>query len=409
MVSINKDTEEQLPTNRPAKSFCTQCGTELMPGMRFCHSCGAPAVQISADTAVSGAHPQAQEKTIDNASTAAYSESQVQSKIATDEQADAASRKRRQIKTTKTAAVPGLAASREAAASAASARQAASGKSRQLDDNAGNDRADRTDNNAEEDEDDKKLDYKLAVNYFKPKPPVYLTVLKILAGVIVFLVFFDTSSVWNWFAASTWVIWWLIVGFWRPSDSEYDQMTYNYNSSLDLPTRALDELGLLRKDVSTIPPIIISSYDFKEASLFRLGEDNMWRTNSFETAVIYFGADSMHIYTHSFLTTPGKLDLKKVKKMDVDDDKIKDDTPVETAESTAEYYYKDIVSVKLASEQVCPNNANQSNQRTYKQTICEITTTGGSNVKIALPANDLKAKESIKNMRDLIKEKKAQA
>ena len=391
MVNLNKDTGEQNPTNQPAKLFCTQCGTELTPGMRFCHSCGAPAVQLPAVNTASEPNPQNQAQTTDKAPAAANPASNGQSE------------------TTKNASIPVAAAGSEKPSDTAQTVRTAAEKSRESDADLDAGQHDSSDKKAEEDEDDKKLDYKLAVNYFKPKPPVYLTVLKILAGVVVFFIFFDTSSVWNWFAASTWVIWWLIVGFWRPSDDEYDKMTQNYNSSLELPDRALDELGLLRKEVSQIPPIIISSYDIKDASLFRLGGDNMWRTNSFETAVIYFSVDALHIYTHSFLTTPAGLDLKKVKKLDVDDDKIKDDAPVETSESTAEYYYKDIVSVKLASEQVCPNNANQKDQRSYKQTICEITTTGGSNVKIALPGNDPKIKESIKTMRDLIKEKKTQA
>ena len=330
--------------NQVSIAFCTQCGTRLAPGVRFCTSCGTPLPSPSGTPLPSSLNGDT--APANPASTPEFIFANHTFQIIADQNAAAAN----------------------------SAKPAA-------------------DNASSEDNENIQIDFEQTNEYFNPPNAIIQTVKSILNMIIWILVvsiFIDWSFLRNSLIAL------ILLGYFIhfalakfvDHDEDYDAHAGAYLNYL--PQQALEALNLKAEDVQEMPPIMIADYGFRGASLFKLGKNRCWRTNSVEASIIYFSADSLHIYTHNFLTTqPDK------------------------AESTSAYLYKDILSINIISEQVLPlifaNTNNPRQQRTYKQTYCELVTTGGFSFKIALPDNSPQAKASVKSMREFIQQKKSQA
>ncbi|MBQ9563359.1 MAG: hypothetical protein IJR36_09360 [Lachnospiraceae bacterium] len=159
------------------------------------------------------------------------------------------------------------------------------------------------------------------------------------------------------------------------TDAEYDsEVAKNLDN---LKQRALDKLGLDEDEVKEIAPITFDGYVYKGASLSKLGADNLWRTNKYETVYLFFAENEVHCYNYTFDTTTPKF-----------------------TESTDVYFYKDIVSVSTASDTVTLGNQN------IEYEYFKLTTAGGTALSVSLKdANG--AQRSINAMRALLRSKKA--
>lgn len=158
------------------------------------------------------------------------------------------------------------------------------------------------------------------------------------------------------------------------SDADYDASVGEMLTNMK--EKALNKLGIDEDEVKEIAPISFDGYVYKGASLAKKGADGLWRTNKYESVMLFFSEHEVHCYTYTFDTT--------VKKQ---------------TEATDVYFYRDIVSVSTASDstQVLGNNVDYE--------YFKLTTAGGTALSVSL--RDVEnAQRSINAMRALLKAKK---
>jgi len=160
----------------------------------------------------------------------------------------------------------------------------------------------------------------------------------------------------------------------RISDEELDRICES--QIRDLKTEALNKLGIDEDEVNEAGHFQVSCYDYDaRGTLNKKGKDGVWRSSQYKTDIFFFSRDVAHCFTRSFSI-------------------IKN----EQRDSTEEYFYRDIVSVKVAE-----------NER--KDQVCgeyvELTTTAGTVFKFAFRKSEAdKVSRSINGMRNLLKDKK---
>lgn len=159
------------------------------------------------------------------------------------------------------------------------------------------------------------------------------------------------------------------------TDAAYDAAVM---SQLDgLKEKALRKLGIDEDEVKEIAPITFGGYKYSGIDYIKLGADNRWRTNKYESAILFFSEHEVHCYSYNFDTTKAQF-----------------------TESTEVYFYQDIVSASTASESVNALN-NNINYEVFK-----LTTKGGTSLTVSLFDTDGSAQRSINAMRSLLKAKK---
>lgn len=159
-----------------------------------------------------------------------------------------------------------------------------------------------------------------------------------------------------------------------PSDEQYDGEVSKQLNNIN--GRALNKLGVDEDEVKEIAPISFDGYVYKGANHFKIGKDNLYRTDKYESVVLFFSQNEVHCYTYRFDTT---LDKK--------------------TEETDVYFYKDIVSVSTASDSARLGNENVDYE------YFKLTTAGGTALTVSLrDVNN--AQKSINAMRALLREKK---
>lgn len=223
------------------------------------------------------------------------------------------------------------------------------------------------------------MDYAANEKYFKDKNlggPIKV----IIAGIVIFLL--GTAFL----GAAGIIIGLLLIaagGAWIAtqysgiiSDQDYDKgVASNVNN---MKAKALNKLGLDESEVQEIEPIVIDGYKFSGASRFKKGEDNLWRTNMYEVAMLFFASNEVHCYKYAFSTTEAGAQ----------------------SESTDVYFYQDIVSVSTQSREATA----QGEKTNYEAFV--LRTAGGNALDVAIRDVD-NAQRSINAMRQLLRQKKA--
>lgn len=159
------------------------------------------------------------------------------------------------------------------------------------------------------------------------------------------------------------------------SDEAYDDMVAKYLETLKAD-RALEVLGLDADEVREIEPVSFGGYRFAGAENVKLGDDGLFRTDSYESVVIFFSANDIHCYTARFRTSKQSL-----------------------SETTDVYFYRDVVSVSTAEE-----SEQYLNQSIPMQKFV-LRTTGGTSLTVSLNKT-ADTDRSINAMRNLLREKK---
>lgn len=160
------------------------------------------------------------------------------------------------------------------------------------------------------------------------------------------------------------------------SDAAYDASVNAMKNSFDIDNMAYRALGIDSDEVREAAPVSLEGYVYKGASLARLGKDDVWRTNRYMLAKIYFSSNELHCYKFIFDTTSNRK-----------------------AESTDVYFYKDIVSVSTDSDTIHIGD-NDVGYDYFK-----LVTTGGTSFSSSFDHSD-GVTRSINGMRSLIKQKK---
>ncbi len=162
------------------------------------------------------------------------------------------------------------------------------------------------------------------------------------------------------------------------TDEEYDASVASMLNGLQ--EKALNKLGVDEDEVKEIDPISFDGYVYRGASQAKKGKDGLWRTNKYESVMLFFSENEVHCYTYNFDTTSQKQ-----------------------TESTDVYFYKDIVSVSTASDTVKVNENNIDHEVEYE--YFKLTTAGGTALSVSLRDTG-NAQRSINAMRALLKIKK---
>ena len=158
------------------------------------------------------------------------------------------------------------------------------------------------------------------------------------------------------------------------SDEQYDDSVGSMLSNIQ--ANAMEKLGIDEDEVKEIAPISFDGYVYKGASQAKKGEDGLWRTNKYESVMLFFSEHEVHCYTYNFDTTSQKQ-----------------------TEATDVYFYKDIVSVSTASDTVQVLGQNVDYE------YFKLTTAGGTALSVSL-RDVSNAQRSINAMRALLKTKK---
>ena len=167
---------------------------------------------------------------------------------------------------------------------------------------------------------------------------------------------------------------------WPVSDSDYDNSVKGYISNLK--PQALNKLGVDESEVSEVPPIILSGYDFGEdVEKVKQGDDGRWRSNIYKVILLFFSHHELHGYTLKFNT------LRDARN-----------------EGTDVYFYQDIVSVSTLSKTVEAKVDGKEIKVKNIETF-EITTKGGTSLTVNL-SDSSQGEESVNAMRALLREKK---
>ena len=158
------------------------------------------------------------------------------------------------------------------------------------------------------------------------------------------------------------------------SDGELDR--YCEGRVEDLKIEAINKLGFDEEEVCEVQHIQVSDYDnASKASgiLYKQGKDGIWRSSQYEVSLLFCSKDMIHSFVRRFSIIMDKH-----------------------SDSIEEYYYRDIVSIKVTQDAV---NA----QKEY----IELSTSAGTVFKFAFKkADSAYVNNSINAMRNLLKEKK---
>lgn len=158
------------------------------------------------------------------------------------------------------------------------------------------------------------------------------------------------------------------------TDADYDASVAAMLSNVQ--AKALDKLGVDEDEVKEIAPICFDGYVYKGATQAKRGQDGLWRTNKYESVMLFFSEHEVHCYTYNFDTTVPKQ-----------------------KEATDVYFYKDIVSVSTATDTTMVMGQNVEFE------YFKLTTSGGTALSVSLrDVNN--AQRSINAMRALLKIKK---
>ena len=229
------------------------------------------------------------------------------------------------------------------------------------------------------------MDYKRNAKYFKPKPSLKPIIICAILGILTLA------------AAGIGVIFLIIAVilalpfFGKPSDEEIDSQAKEFMSQLR--TKALNKLGLEEEEVSIATPIEVWGYSFGKSQLGDKvnqslldveGKDGYWRSPEVVLSAFYFSENTVHYYRWVASLVSDSFH-----------------------ENTDEIYYKDIVSVKMASEQspVYDKAGQEIPGKVAHFDSFAIRNMGGESISCTVRDSN-EAERAVNGMRALLKQKK---
>ncbi len=119
----------------------------------------------------------------------------------------------------------------------------------------------------------------------------------------------------------------LILGV---KDAKFDETVKEKVNALlpQVKTRAINKLGLDPSEAQLIKPITFAGHNYDSDTKVKQGKDGKWRSNAYQVTWLFFTKDQICAYKISFFIE-GTLD--------------------KGAESTEEYFYKDITNFSTSS------------------------------------------------------------
>ena len=161
----------------------------------------------------------------------------------------------------------------------------------------------------------------------------------------------------------------------RVTDEEIDQSVSD--KAEQIRSYALTKLNVDPSEVSSVDPVFVVGYDFNDATLFRKGKDEKYRTNIGEVVVIYFADEVLHAYKERFsLTNSSNI-----------------------GSETHAYFYTDVVSISTATGKVDTRIG-----KVYYDEF-RLTTSGGTTVGCSIRDQQL-SERSIQGAKTLVMERK---
>lgn len=170
-----------------------------------------------------------------------------------------------------------------------------------------------------------------------------------------------------------------ILNLFAVKDAAFDAAVKDLVSK-DLPKikpMALEKLGVDESEVAEIKPITFSSFNYDSDTKVKKGKDGKWRSNAYQTTYLFFSKDQLFVYRISYFL--GALSGG--------------------AESTEEYFYKDITNFSTSQGAVTIGNEKVTEQQ------FQISVYGDKFT--CWVRGDVTA--SINGMKKLLREKKTQA
>lgn len=242
------------------------------------------------------------------------------------------------------------------------------------------------------------MNYEANRKYFSKDPSVSGFVGMMLVGIVLALL---GSGALCWTGVAVTVIGFIFICIaisGRPSDAEIEAQAKAMFNNLD--KRAFKKLGIDPSEVSLAEPIRFWGYRFADSGLSVLGDEAndeaLWvigedgKSRSSEVAItgFYFGENSVYCY-------------ERIASLVSDSSK----------ESTEEYFYKDIVSVKTDSIDIKKNEDNKgkmkknvANKR-IRSEVFMLTNMGGERRKVPVTVT-AEAEAAVSAFRTLLKQKK---
>lgn len=165
-------------------------------------------------------------------------------------------------------------------------------------------------------------------------------------------------------------------------DAEYDKHMYDLSR---VKERALSKLGITIEQVMEIEPVCFQGYNIKE-SLLSTKRDDMWVGSSYQVTWLFFSDRQVFFYQYNFSSIDN-----------------------EEREFTEEYFYKDIIGFSTNTERTEANGYTPKGQpvkEIISQESFQLKTAAG-NMDCSLKKNDPTAERRIKEMRELLRQKKS--
>ena len=230
------------------------------------------------------------------------------------------------------------------------------------------------------------MDYKKNQNYFEPvsyKGPIWMIV---IGAIFTFFIAFPLIGNKSGGAGAFFLLVGLallgggiaLIVFKKKgiiSDAEYDASIAPMLQGMQ--GKALNKLGIDADEVKEIDPITIDGFKFKTATRFKRGADGLWRTNMYETVILFFSANEVHCYHYLLNTLNGAV-----------------------TEATEVYFYRDIVSVATASDTY------QNGGTTINYEYFKLQPSGGDPLTVDVRDSG-GVQRSINAMRQLLRAKKS--
>lgn len=160
------------------------------------------------------------------------------------------------------------------------------------------------------------------------------------------------------------------------SDEQYDlNVRRNLNA---LRQQAINALGIDETEVQEIEPIEFNGYSYTGANNIKQGKDKRYRSNKYQSVIIFFSENEAHVYKYTFDTTIDKH-----------------------SEETEVYFYSDIVSVSTSTDTI------EILGKKIESEFFKLTTAGGNALTVSV-FDQKGVQQSINAMRALLREKKQQ-